>query len=366
VGGSKPSTTGYFTAAGYYFAREIVKETGIPVGLIHSSQGGTRIEPWTPAEGFRKIPELKSISDKTDSCIPTTEIGKATFLKYIEDMKAWMPAAEAALKEGRMTPSAPLMPGSTNVESSPTMLFNGMINPLVNYGIKGVLWYQGEGNGGEDMIYAHKMNALVSGWRALWKEGDFPFYFVQLANYQTSSPDNPTGGDGYAKVRDAQRRTLSIVPNTGMAVAIDIGESADIHPKDKQDVGKRLAALALVKDYGKKTVPSGPLLKDFKVEGGKIRMTFDYVGSGLTVAKKDGIAAFQETPGEKLKWIAIAGADKKWYWADAVIDGETVVASSNKVPEPVAVRYAFAHNPQGANLYNKDGFPASPFRTDNW
>ncbi len=361
-----PQTTSGFTAAGYYFAKEIVKETGIPVGLINASRGGTKIEPWTPAEAFRKIPELKSISEQVDAWIPTTEIGKKSFGKYIEDIKAWIPAAEAALKEGRMTPSLPLAPGSTNSFHSPTSVFNGTINPLINYGIKGVIWYQGEANGGEDEIYTHKMNALISSWRSLWKEGDFPFYYVQLANFRTSYPDNPAGGNLWTKTREAQLKTMSVVPNTGMAVIIDIGEADDIHPKNKQDVGKRLAAWALAKDYGKKIVYSGPLYKELKVEGNKIRISFDHVVTGLITGKKAGIAPVKETPSEKLKWIAIAGEDKKWYWADAVIDGNTLIVSSEKVQTPVAVRYAYAMNPEGANLYNKEGFPASPFRTDNW
>ena len=361
-----PTVTGNFTAAGYYFARELVKETGVPIGLINTSWGGTRIEPWTPAEAFRTIPELKKISEQVDAWIPTTDLGKKCFGKYIEDMKTWIPAAEAALKEDRITPSIPPAPGATNNHTQPTMIFNSMINPLSHYGIKGALWYQGEANGGEGEIYTHKMRALISGWRSLWNQGEFPFYYVQLANFRTSNPDNAAGGEIWTPTREAQLKTMAVVPKTGMAVIIDIGEAADIHPKNKQDVGKRLAAWALAKDYGKKIVYSGPLYKDCKVEGNKIRISFEQVGGGLMVGKKDGLAPVKETPPDKLKWFALAGADKKWYWAEAVIDGETVLVSSEKVPQPAAVRYAFAMNPQGANLYNKEGFPASPFRTDNW
>jgi sialate O-acetylesterase len=361
---SRPETSGKFTAAGYYFAREIVKETGVPIGLIHTSWGGTTIEPWTPAEAFRKIPELKSISEQVDAWIPTTEIGKNNFMKYIVELKVWMLAAESALKEGVMPPSLPQAPGAANTFQSPTMIFNGMVNPLVKYGIKGVIWYQGEANENEN--YAHKMNALVSGWRAAWKQGDFPFYYVQLANYRTSSLDNPAGGEIRTKRREEQLKAMSIVPNTGMAVIIDIGEAGNNHPKNKQDVGKRLAAWALAKDYGKNIVYSGPLYKGFKVEGNKIRISFDHIGSGLVTAKKEGLSHIKETPEQKMKWIAIAGDDKKWYWADAVIDGQTILVSNEKVQKPAALRYAFAMNPEGANLYNKEGFPASPFRTDNW
>lgn len=364
---ANPGNTPWFTAAGYFFAREIVKETGIPVGLINTSWGGTPIEPWTPIQGFKKVPELKNIADQVDAWLPATEKGKKNFLKYIEDMKVWMPKAELALKDGTMPPPAPLMPGITNDYKKPTMIFNAMVSPIMKYGIKGALWYQGEANGGEGMSYANKMNALISGWRELWAQGDFPFYFVQLANFQTSNPNDPAGADGWARCREAQTKTLSIVPNTGMAVIIDIGEAKDIHPKDKQDVGKRLAAWALAKDYGKNNVVSGPLYKSFKVEGNKIRVSFDHIGGGLVAGEKSFLDPFKETPGAALKSFAIAGADKKWYWADAVIDGDTVVVSSKDVPAPVAVRYAFSYNPpQGVNFYNKETLPASPFRTDSW
>jgi sialate O-acetylesterase len=195
--------------------------------------------------------------------------------------------------------------------------------------------------------------------------GDFPFYFVQLANFQQPN-DNPAGGDGWAKIRMAQTKSLQI-PNTGMAVTTDIGEAADIHPKNKQDVGKRLAFWSLAKDYGKKTlVFSGPLYKDMRVEDNRVRILFDSAGSGLMVGKKEGTAPTVEAKGEKLQRFAVAGSNKQWAWANAVIDGKTVLVWSEKVPRPVAVRYAFSMNPQGANLYNKEGLPASPFRTDDW
>ena len=244
-------------------------------------------------------------------------------------------------------------------------LYNGMINPVVPYGIKGAIWYQGESNGGEGDSYYHKMRALIGGWRKVWNQGDFPFYHVQLANWQKPN-DNPAGGDGWAKVRMAQLQSLQI-PNTGMAVSIDIGDAADIHPKNKFDVGERLALWALRDNYGKKDlVVSGPLYKSMKVDGNKIRVSFDHAGSGLMVGKKDGRNPTVEDKGGKLKRFAIAGEDKKWVWADAVIDGAAVVVSSPDVAKPVAVRYAFTMNPEGCNLYNKEGLPASPFRTDEW
>ena len=240
-----------------------------------------------------------------------------------------------------------------------------MINPVVPFGIKGAIWYQGESNGGEGDSYYHKMRALVNGWRKVWNQGDFSFYHVQLANWQ--KPNNePAGGDGWAKVRMAQLQSLQI-PNTGMAVTVDIGDAGDIHPKNKFDVGERLALWALRDNYGKKDlVVSGPLYKSLKVEGNKIRVSFDHVGGGLIVGKKDGRNPTVEDKGGKLQRFAIAGEDKKWVWAEAVIDGPAVVVSSPDVPKPAAVRYAYSMNPEGCNLYNKEGLPASPFRTDVW
>ena len=248
---------------------------------------------------------------------------------------------------------------------NPMSIYNGMIYPLAPYAIKGALWYQGESNGGESDEYYYKMRALIGGWRKIWNQGGFPFYFVQLANFQQPN-DNPEGGDGWAKIRMAQVKALTI-PHTGMATIIDIGDGPDIHPKNKFDVGERLALWALHNDYGKSSVVvSGPLYKSITVEGSKIRVAFDHVGHGLMAGKKTGLAPTQEEVGAKLKRFAVAGTDKKWFWADALIDGRTVVVSSPMVPAPLAVRYAFTMNPEGANLYNREGLPASPFRTDEW
>jgi len=189
---------------------------------------------------------------------------------------------------------------------------------------------------------------------------------VQLANFRKPN-DDPAGGDGWARIREAQRKAAKDIPHTGMAVIIDIGEAGDIHPKNKQDVGKRLAHWALHQTYDKSSVvPSGPLYKSHKVEGHKIRIAFDHVDGGLMVGKKEGLQPTQEVEGGELQRFAIAGEDKKWHWANAKIDGNTVVVSSPEVENPVAVRYAYSMNPAGANLYNKEGLPASPFRTDDW
>ncbi len=323
----KPTTGNRFTAVGLYFGRKLQLETGVPIGLIKTAWNGTRIEPWISPLGLASVPELPPVTGlpaeyKSDGGYPST----------------WH------------------------------CLYNGKIHPLIRYGIKGAIWYQGESNGDEGEIYYQKLRALIGGWRSAWGEGDFPFYLVQLAGRGLPT-DNPAGGDGWAKIRMAQFKALSI-PHTGMAVAMDLAdvrEPGDIHPKNKRDVGERLALWALAKDYGKKDlVYSGPLYKEMKIDGDKIRIAFDSVGSGLTVATKHGFAPVVKEAQGKLKRFAIAGEDKKWAWATAIIDGKTVVVSNPGVPKPVAVRYAYTMSGDDCNLYNNEGLPASPFRTDDW
>lgn len=250
------------------------------------------------------------------------------------------------------------------------VLYDGMISPLIPYGIRGAIWYQGEANAGRAEQYRKLFPAMINNWRQDWGEGAFPFYFVQLANFMKTNSE-PVESD-WAELREAQLMTLSL-PHTGMAVTIDIGEGEDIHPKNKQDVGKRLALWALAQDYGvtvpngflgtipclkshfkKPIVHSGPIYTAMKVEGATIRLQFAHVGRGLVVK-----------PGEPLKGFAIAGSDKKFVWAEARISGDTVVVRNVSVPNPVAVRYDWSNNPDG-NLYNAEGLPASPFRTDVW
>ncbi|MDA0839537.1 MAG: sialate O-acetylesterase [Planctomycetota bacterium] len=352
-----------FSAVGYFFGRRLNKDVKIPIGLIGANWGGTRIEPWTPPVGFRMVPELKAIADSVNKFDLTTEEGKATWSKYIADMEAWLAAAKASLASGDGIPATPDSPGPRG-GGEPVAIYHGMVSPLVPYGIKGAIWYQGESNGGEGESYYHKTQALVKGWRSVWNQGDFPFYWVQLADFQKSN-GKPEGGDGWAQIREAQRKSLTI-PNTGMAVIHDIGAENDIHPRNKQDVGDRLAQWALHQTYKQDVVPCGPLFQKIVVEGNKIRIHFDHVGDGLMVGAKEGLAPTKEVPDGKLERFAIAGQDKAWQWAEAVIDGETVVVSCDAIAEPVAVRYGYTMNPRGANLYNKEGLPASSFRSDSW
>jgi len=244
----------------------------------------------------------------------------------------------------------PQIPGSNPWESA--TLYNSMITPLVPYAIKGAIWYQGESNAGAPEEYRDLFPAMIASWRQAWGQGDFPFIFVQLANFMARQT-LPIETNSWADLRDAQTNTLKTT-DTGMAVIIDIGDAEDIHPRNKQDVGKRLALWALAKTYGRKSlVYSGPLYKSMKIGGNKAIVSFDFVGKGL-VAR-----------GEPLVGFAIAGDDKVLHAAEAAIDGDTVIVKSEKVEKPVAVRYAWANNPI-CNLYNADGLPASPFRTDTW
>jgi len=262
---------------------------------------------------------------------------------------AWLMKIEHDL--GLTVTGPSLVPFGPGNPQSPYILNDSMIQPLLPYAIRGAAWYQGESNEADGLSYGPMLRSLMRDWRRAWGQGDFPFLTVQLANFRP-----PLSFDAAAKwplTREAQMSSLG-EPNTGMAVTIDIGEEADIHPKNKLDVGTRLAQWALARTYGKAMPPSGPLYRDFFVEGDRIRLRFDHVGGGL-VAR-----------GGALRTFVIAGLDRKFVPAEAAIEGDTVVVQSRDVRGPAAVRYAWADNPQGCNLYNREDLPASPFRTDSW
>ena len=245
-----------------------------------------------------------------------------------------------------LTKATPLPRGPVD-QNTPTTLFNGMVNPLIPFGIKGAIWYQGEANAGRAYQYRTLLPAMIGDWRARWGEGNFPFYIVQLANWAP-------GGDSWPELQEAQWLTAKNVPNVGIATAIDIGDAIDIHPKNKQEVGRRLALVAEAQAFGEKVEDSGPLYKAMTVDGGAIRLTFTHLGGGLTAKNAAPLTGF-----------TIAGADRKFVPADARIDGDAVAVSSALVPSPVAVRYAWAADP-AISLYNKANLPALPFRTDDW
>lgn len=513
-----PANAGQFSAVGFFFAREILQALKIPIGVIHTSYGGTPAEAWTSREALNSVPDFKRVADGQ---IATIQAAPADLAAFPTALPAWeekygvkdgenagvrqgwavpgtdtpdwkkvdvgftwaqalgakgggvfwlrkevdLPASAAGkpfqlnlgyLTEtyhtayfngeevgsmGRQPPDfytggrATNIPGklvkagrnvialrlvthtekggffvpgkamqlpvedrnsidnhwlikaekefpplpASALESRPklntaklqytsTALYNGMIHPLIPFAFRGVIWYQGEANVGPaatNTYYARLLPLMINDWRGRWQEGDFPFYLVQLANY--SDVNRTHQPNGWPYLRESQTLIARTVPKCGMAVAIDVGSAVTIHPTDKQDVGKRLAALALAKDYGRRDVPFlSPLYRSHTVEGDKIRVTFEPGSGALMVGEKQGLEPAREAPGGKLAWFEIAGEDKKFTWAEARIDGDGVVVSSPEVPKPVAVRYAWAGNPEGCNLYNQAGLPASPFRTDDW
>ncbi len=348
-----PQSVGNFSAAAYFFGRELHKQLNVPVGLINSSWGGTPVQTWTSIKAHEAVPELKPmVADlrRQEQSYASGQM-KAQYEKRLAD---WEKAAAAAKASGKpFKDQKPRQPEDPALSPwAPAALYNGMIAPLAPYAIRGATWYQGESNAGSP-IYGIQLTALIANWRDDWKQGDFPFLFVQLPNYMDRQTQPSESVGGWPLEREQFLKMLDTVKNTGMAVTIDIGEAENIHPKNKQDVGRRLAQWALAKTYGKDVVASGPLYKSSRQEDGKIVVEFNYGG---------GLAACD---GDKLTGFAIAGADKKFVWADAQIVGDTVVVSSPEVASPVAVRYAWANNPP-CNLINKAGLPASPFRSDDW
>lgn len=481
-----PKYIAEFSSTAYFFARQVYEKTKIPIGLIHTSWGGTIAEAWTSAESLRKMTDFSAAVDKIQSTVKNPSP-----LSYEEKVKNWVKSTtekdsgyqngqakwavadagswksmtlptlweDAALKnfdgivwftrkinipenwkkngvklslgtiddnditfvngikvgetegynlgrtynlpadllktgENTITvrvfdsggggglygeakdlnltnangeqitltgdwhykvgldfKNVDARPYEENGPNRPTVLYNAMIHPYIQFAIKGAIWYQGESNADRAYQYRELFPTMIKDWRQKWGQGDFPFYFVQLANFM--QVDQQPAESAWAELREAQLKTTAL-PNTGMATIIDIGDAKDIHPKNKQEVGQRLGLIALAKTYGQKINYSGPVYQAQKVEGKQITLTFTPSESGL-----------KARDGEELKGFAIAGADKKFYWAKATIKGNQILVSSNEVANPVAVRYAWGNNPV-CNLVSNDGLPASPFRTDNW
>lgn len=338
-----PETIKNFSAVAYFFGIYLYKKLNVPIGLISSNKGGSPIEAWINNkvldDNFILSLELNNMWEKWKEEYPAAK------KKYEDEIKVWK-------KNDNSSNKKPVKPTSVDMiekpHRRPGFLYNAMIAPLIPYTIKGVIWYQGENNVERPTQYQKLFPLLISDWRNEWSIGNFPFYFVQIAfyNYKRES-------EKASMLREAQMMAMS-VPNTGMVVTIDIGNINNMHPTDKQDVGKRLALWALAKTYGiKNIVYSGPIYKSMKKQGNSICLYFNYTGSGLM--KK----------GKKLTQFEIAGKNKKFYKADAVINGNIIVVHSDKVPDPIAVRYGWGIN-SVPNLYNKEGLPAAPFRTDKW
>ncbi len=347
-----PKTSGHFTAVGYFFGAKLQKDLNVPVGLIHTSWGGTIIEAWTSMPNMQNDPDFAPIIERNRANIASFPKAKADFEQNKEKlMAAWREAAAKAKAESKPAPRQPQGPQDpAHNPNRPAVLYNGMIAPVVPHGIAGAIWYQGESNAGNSMLYRKEMPLMIKNWRTDFGQ-EIPFFIVSLANFMARA-DRPTDTD-WARLREAQAMATTALPKVGIALAIDVGDAKDIHPKDKQTVGERLALNALAIAYGKSIEYSGPVYDTMKKEGDKIRLTFKHTGTGLAAK------------GEKIVGFAIAGEDKNFVWADATIDGNTVLVSSKDVPSPVAVRYAWADNPE-CNLYNKEGLPTVPFRTDDW
>jgi len=338
-----PETAPAFSAVGYFFARDLQKEIKVPVGILTLAFGASTAEAWIQRETLAGDPQLKPLLDRFDSSVQSFRTNPPPVVAppRSEDVSATNLAPKSRKRgAGSRDP--------IQDQHNATVLFNGMIHPVIPFALRGVIWYQGEsivGGSAGVALYPRLQAALIRNWRALWGEGDFPFYIVQLAGQQAAS--------NHPLVREAQATALAL-PNTGMAVAMDIGEAKNVHPKNKQAVGDRLARIALAKIYGHSIEFSGPTYASMKIEGPQIRVAFSHPGGGLVA--KDG---------QPLKWFELAGADRKFFPAVAKIDGDTVLVTSPDVSAPIAVRYAWVNFPEGCNFYNAAGLPAVQFRTEN-
>jgi sialate O-acetylesterase len=324
----RPETVGGFSAVGYFFGRQLQETLGIPIGLINDAWGGSACEAWVRRDRLAADPKYAPLLQSWD-----------------EREKNY----EKAKSEGKTVRN---LEGQMRGNARPGNIYNGVLKPTIGYGIRGVIWYQGETNAGRAYQYRDLFPLMIQSWREEWGQGDFPFYWVQLADFMAES-SNPRPSP-WAELREAQTMTMSRLPNTGEAVIIDIGEGRDIHPRNKQDVGHRLARWALARDYGVKIAHQSPTYKSMKTQGNKIVITFDHVGRQLYTFD------VQEARG-----FTIAGGDQKFVNAKARVNGNKVEVWSDEVSDPVAVRYAWADNPV-CNLYSSEGLPATPFRTDDW
>jgi len=361
---ANPQTVGAFTAAGYYFAKELRKELNVPIGLLHTSWGGTRAEAWTSKPALEASPACQPLFPAWAEYLKTynaEESKKAAEAAAVIAQEKIAKVKEANAQPGAVQAPMPLPPRSWEDDRTsqhrPSVLFNAMVAPLIPYTVKGAIWYQGESNQTRAAQYLELMPALVKDWRARWKD-EFSFYIVQLAGFGNGKawPQPPGAVDTWAELQWAQMMISIKVPKSGLAVANDIGMQDDVHPTNKQEVGRRLALQALAKDYKRKgIVAGGPLFGGGSASGNKFLISFSNIGGGL-----------KTRDGGELKGFIIAGADKVWKPAKARIVGKQVHVWSEAVPEPAAVRYAWAGWCPEANLTNQEGLPASVFRTDKW
>lgn len=348
-----PATVGRFSGVGYFFGRRIHEIIDIPVGLIDNSWGGSAAEAWVRRDVLEAHERYGPMLKRWDEQVATWDPAKAK-AAYEQQVRKWEADVEQAKSAGKPLPQKPRMSGSPEGSNHrPANLYQGVLNPVIGYGIKGAIWYQGESNAGRAYQYRHLFPLMIKNWRDVWGQGDFSFYWVQLADFMAESPE--PADCAWAELREAQTLTMAALPNTGEAVIIDVGEGRDIHPRNKQTVGDRLARWALAKDYGIPMNHRSPAFKSCAAKGEKLVLTFDHVGAGLY--------AFDV---QEARGFTVAGEDRKFVAAQARITGkDTIEVWSDKVKAPLAARYAWANNPV-CNVYSREGLPATPFRTDDW
>ncbi|TWT51123.1 hypothetical protein Pla22_39000 [Rubripirellula amarantea] len=343
-----PTTVGSFTAAGYFMARELLNELDVPVGLINSSWGGTRIEPWTPVAGFESEKSLHGILNSVLGRTAGTPQYESTLKKHVDATEAWLREAKSRTSNVpvKTSPEFPKSLKPFEQHQDPTMLFNAMIHPILGIAMRGAIWYQGESNLSDGAIYTDKMKALIGGWRQLWGQGDFPFYFVQIAPYRYGDLDPSRLPEFW----EAQQEATAIA-NTGMVVVNDIAMLDDIHPTNKQDVGKRLALLALKNDYGKGVIAENPTMESMEIQGNTIRIRFANTGLGLKT--RDGKPATH--------FEMIGSSSGGFQPANVTIQGDSVLLNSEKVQNPTAFRYSW-HKLAEPNLTGSTGLPVGAMR----
>ena len=351
----EPGVTAQFSAVGYYFGRMLHQALGAPIGLIDNAWGGSAAEAWVRRDLLEKDPQFKDLMTHWEQIEKTFDYD-ALMKVYQGKRTEWQAKVKEAKAAGKPAPRAPRPPRNQLAGNHrPANLYNGVLHPVIGYGIRGAIWYQGESNAGRAYEYRALFPLMIQNWRDSWSQGDFPFYWVQLADFKVELPE--PADSQWAELREAQTLTMSKLKNTGEAVIIDVGEGRDIHPRNKRTVGERLARWALAKDYGfDKMAHQSPIYQKMEKKGNKILLTFDHVGAA-------GLYSFDTREPEG---FSIAGADKKFVWAKGKIIGKNQVEVwSDKVKEPIAVRYAWTDNPQ-ANMSSYENLPMTPFRTDDF
>jgi sialate O-acetylesterase len=349
---SAPDNSGGFTAVGYMYGRYLYEILHVPIGLIDDAWGGSAAEAWIRRSELEKDARFKLLMQNTKQREQVMESEKAK-QDFEAAMTKWKEVAEKAKAEGKPQPRPPQSPQAwLTGNQRPGNIFNGVLLPTIGYGIKGAIWYQGESNAGRAWEYAQLFPFMIEQWRKEWNQGDFPFYWVQLADFK---PEQAEPGDSdWAELRESQTKTMKL-PNTGQAVIIDLGEGKDIHPRNKHDVAARLVRWPLANLYGVKVPFHSPEFKSMDVHDGKVEVKFDTFGTTLRTFDVAEVRGF-----------AVCGDDKKWHWAKGTLKGkDTVELSCDSVEYPTAVRYGWQDNPV-CNLYSEEGLPATPFRSDDF